>query len=253
MSSKKPAAKPDVNKARLQALKKLGLMSGVDSRKALTDSQKKKVRTEWKKYHAVANADKGEWTKRDISKLTTSDKKKLADSGYLIAGDKAFIPNQGYDTASIRQQWTKDKKTGKWEKRLEVVRKKGDRKEEIEYIGKPLDKLEWRDRLLKEYEQGKFKENDYIAVKVFDNGVFEREIVTNINTLFRYISNVSWHDKDKEKMLDNLHIVKISVKDFRDITANQKTRKEENHTRYIRKKKSKATKTKSLVGKVNRK
>lgn len=243
--------KIDVNKSRLAALKKLGVISGIDSRKTLTDSQKKRIRETWKKFHTVANAEKGEYTKRDISKLSKTDKQKLKESGYLITDNKIFIPNQGYDSASIRQSWQKI--GGQSRKTLEVVRRKGDRKIETEYIGKPLEKLEWRDRLIQEYQQGKFKDGEFIGVKVFDNGVFEREIVTNINVLFKYLETVRWHDKDQNKLLDNLHLVKISVRDYRDITANQKTRKEENHAKYIRKKKSKATRTKSLVGKVTRK
>lgn len=252
MSSKtKKPVKPDINKERLAALKKIGVISGIDSRKALTDTQKKKIRDVWKKFHVVANAPKGDYTTRSIAKLSDSDKKKLTESGYLISGTKAFIPNQGYDTATIRQKW--GKVNGRQEKVLEIVRKKGDRKIETEFIGKPLDKMEWRDRLIREYQQGKFKQGDFIGVKVFDNGVFEREIVTNIDKLFSYLEKVRWHDQDKNKLLDNLHIVKISVKDYRDIAANQKTRKEENHGKYIRKKNSKKTKTKSLVGKVSRK
>jgi hypothetical protein len=240
VSSKKPT---DVNKARLAALKKLGILKGISSRGSLSETEKRKVRTEFKKFHAVANSAPGEYKAQNISKLSESDKKKLKESGYLISDNRVFLPKQGYDTASIKQVWTRNPKTGYQEKTLQVTRKKGDRKTETEFIGKPLEKLEWRDRLVSEYQAGKFKEGEFIGVKLFDNGKFEREIVLSLDVLFRYLEHVNWHDKDKRKLYDNLHLVKIAVKDFRDIGSNEKSRKTVDHNKYVKKKNSKATKT----------
>lgn len=240
MSTKKST---DVNKSRLAALKKLGILKSIPNKGNLTDSQKKQVRKEFKKFHVVANAAPGEYKKQSVKKLSDSDKKKLKDSGYLISGDTAFLPTQGYDSASVKQVWTRNPKTGLQEKTLQITRKKGDRKTETEYIGKPLEKMEWRDRLISEYQAGKFKEGEFIGVKLFDNGKFEREIVMDINVLFKYLEHVNWHDRDTQKLYDNLHLVKIAVSDFRDIGANEKSRQTVDHNKYVKKKNSKKTKT----------
>jgi hypothetical protein len=243
MSSKKAQKTTDVNKARLAALKRLGILKDIPSRGNLSDAQKKKVRQEFKKFHAVANASPGEFQKIDITRLSESDKKELKNSGYLIANNKAFIPKQGYDKASIKQVWKRNPETGYQEKTLQITRKKGDRKVETEYIGKPLEKLEWRERLVREYQAGNFKEGEFIGVKLFDNGKFEREIVLSLDVLFRYLETVKWHDRDTQKLYDNLHLVKIAVKDFRDIGANEKSRKQADHDKYIKRKNSKRNKT----------
>jgi len=245
------------NKARLAALKKLGLAPSVKiprkKEETFSKSDRDKISKAWSKYSGIANADKGEFVKKNIKNYTENDRKKLKQSGYVVAGDNVFLPTHGYDSASIKTVWTKDK-SGKHVKTLEVVRKAGNRKEETEYIGTRREKMEWRDRLISQYEQGKFKEGDYIGIKVFDNGIFEREIVTSLDKLFQYISQVAWHDRDAQKMLDNLHLVKISIKsgDIRDIAANNKTNKQVNHSNYIRKKNRKATGTKKLSGRVKR-
>jgi hypothetical protein len=241
MTSKKAT---DVNKARLAALKKLGVLKSVPLKGKLSDTQKSKIRKEFKKFHAVANAAPGDFKVQSIKALSKSDRDKLKQSGYLMANDKIFIPTQGYDKASIKQIWVRNKKTGYQEKTLVVTRKdKLGRKEEEEYIGKPNEKLEWRDRLVKEYQDGKFKDGEFIGVKLFDNGKFEREIVLSLEVLFRYLEHVNWHDRDKNKLHDNLHLVKIKVKDFRDIGVNDRSDKDKEHRKYLKKKSAKKTKT----------
>lgn len=244
MSSNK---KPDANRARLAALKKLGLLKSIPARGELSDAQKKKIRTEFKKYHDIANAAPGQYKVQSAKALSDSDKKKLKDSGYKIVADKVYLPTQGYDSASIKQVWVRNKKTGLKEKTLVVTRKKGDRKIEQEYIGKPIEKMQWRDRLLDEYQAGKFKDGDYVGVKLFDNGRFERQTVMSIDVLFRYLEDKkNWHDRDEQKLYDNLHLVKITVHRFSDL-ADDDSRKARDHAKYIASKNRKKTKTLSVT------
>jgi hypothetical protein len=260
--------KPDINKARLLALKSVGVLKDVSARGKLTDSQKATVRKNWKKYHEVVTAPKGTYVKKDVSYYSAKEKKALKDSGYKIIEGKLFIDKQGSDTVSVKRTSNYDEKTGKKKAKpdefIVVVRKKGDRKEETEFIGASLQKEKWRENLLAQYEAGGFKKGDYIGIKIGDNGIFRRRMYGSMNELFAY-AEYDFDPKDggkhgdKDFLLNKMHLVKMSVKDYRDLAATEKTKKQQNSERYQRSKKTKklgVAKTKSknkLVGKPRRK
>jgi hypothetical protein len=262
------AKKPDINKARLLALKNVGVLSNISARGKLTDSQKATVRKNWKKYSEIVTAPKGSYVKKDVSYYTNKEKKALVASGYKIIDGKVFIDKQGSDTVSVKRTSNYDDKTGKKKAKADefimVVRKKGDRKEEAEFIGTSLQKEKWRENLLAQYEAGDFKKGDYIGIKIGDNGIFRRRMYGSISELFAY-AEYDFEPKDggvhgdKDFLLNKMHLVKMSVKDYRDLAATEKTKKQKNADRYQRTKKAKqlgVVKTKSknkLVGKPRRK
>lgn len=250
--------KPDIAKARLLALKSIGILKDTSARGKLTDSQKKTIKKNWDKYHDVITAPKGVYTKKDVSHYDTKEKKALIASGYKIAGDKVFIPNEGYGSATIKRVsnlTTKGK--GKF---IVVERKTADgRKTETEYVGTALQKEGWRAKLLNQYEAGNFDKGDYIGVKIGNNGVFRRVMMQTIDDIFKYIlDDFEPHDAgtDKEELQDKMILVKMSVKSYRDLGANTQTKKQENQEKYQRqKKRSKlgVSKSKKLVGVVSNK
>ena len=260
--------KPDISKARLLALKQVGILKDVSARGKLTDSQKATVRKNWKKYHEIVTAPKGAYVKKDVSYYTNKEKKALAASGYKIIEGKVFIDKQGNDSVSLKRTSNYDEKSGKKKAKADefivVVRKKGDRKEETEFIGTSLQKEKWRENLLAQYEAGDFKKGDYIGIKIGDGGIFRRRMYGSISDLFAY-AEYDFDPKDggkhgdKDFLLNKMHLVKMSVKDYRDLAATEKTKKQKNADRYQRAKKSKqlgVTKAKpknKLVGKPRRK
>ena len=258
--------KPDINKARLLALKKIGVLKDVSARKTLTDSQKATVRKNWKKYSEIVTAPKDTFVKKDVSFFDAREKKALEKSGYKIINNKVFIDKQGSDKASVKRISSRVKgvsdKREKYESYLVVERVKGDRKTEQEFIGSGLQKNNWRDNLLSQYQAGNFQKGDYIGIKIEDGGIFRRRMYQSIDDIFKYASD-DFEPKDadtkKEYLLEKMHLVKMSVKDYRDLAATEKTKKQKNAERYQRAKKAKqlkVTKAKpknKLVGKPRRK
>jgi hypothetical protein len=257
--------KPDINKARLLALKKVGVLKDVSGRGNLTDSQKARIRSNWKKYHEVVTAPKGSYTTKDISHYETKEKRALAKSGYKIINDKIYIDKQGNDKATVKRVTSAVKKPdGKIKRETYVVveRKKGERKTETEFIGTATEKEMWRDRLLKEYTAGQFSKGDFIGIKIGDNGIFQRRLYQSIDDIFKYAEyDFDPRDPgtDKEMLLNKMHLVKLSVKDYRDLGATEKSKKQKNSERYQRSKKSKQLNVSKpraknkLVGKVKHK
>jgi len=258
--------KPDINKARLLALKKVGVLKDVSARGKLTDSQKARVRANWKKYHEIVTAPPNSYSTKNISHYDAKDKKALVKSGYKIIGDKIFLDKQGYDKATVkrvtRSYMEPGKKHATRESYVVVERKKGERKTETEFIGTALEKKAWRDRLLSEYTAGDFNKGDFIGIKIGDNGIFRRRMYQSIDDVFKYAEyDFEPHDPntDKEMLLNKMHLVKMSVADYRDLSITEKSKTEKNRDRYQRSKKAKklgVTKTKSkntLVGRVKRK
>lgn len=241
MSSKKK----DINKARLTALKSLGVLKDIDARKSLTDNQKKKIRSEYKKYHDLITAPKESYVTKNISHFEKSEIKELRKSGYQIIGDKIYIDKQGYDAASIKRKFIGGRLV------TAIERKKGERKTETEIIAKASDKLGLRDRLIREYEDGEFKKGDYIGVKLFENGTFKRAMYQSLDDVFKYLEDDFTPNSDtRDELLNHIHLVRLSVKDYRDLAANERTHKDRGRERYYR---AKIRKQKGLTGKVKRK
>jgi hypothetical protein len=260
--------KPDINKARLLALKSVGVLKDVSARGKLTDSQKATVRKNWKKYHEIVTAPKGSFVKKDVSYYTAKEKKALKDSGYKIIDDKLYVDKQGSDSVSVKRMTNYDEKSGKKKAKADefivVVRKKGDRKTEEEFIGTSIQKENWRQKLLAQYEAGGFKKGDYIGVKIGEGGIFRRRMYGSLAEIFAYaIDDFEPRDGgihgDKAFLLNQMHLVRMSVKDYRDLASTEKTKKQKNQERYQRAKKAKqlgvakAKPKNKLVGKPRRK
>lgn len=256
--------KPDIAKARLLALKKIGVLKDVSARSTLTKSQKATVLKNWKKYSEIATAPKDTYIKKDISFFENKEKKALEKSGYKIINNKVFIDKQGSDKATVKRISSRVKGVGdkreKYESYLVVERVKGDRKTEQEFIGSGLQKNGWRDKLLSQYQAGQFEKGDYIGIKIEDGGIFRRRMYQSIDDVFKYASDdfiPKDADTEKEYLLERMHLVKMSVKDYRDLASTEKTKKQKNSERYQRAKKAKqlnVSKPKNkLVGKPRRK
>lgn len=249
MSTKKPSS--DINVNRLATLKKLGILKDIKAptkNNPLSNSQKSKIRESYKKMSVVINSPSENFKKFDLKKYQKTDIQNLKNTGYVVFGDKVWLPTQGYDSVSIKREYVKT--DNGLERVFNIVRRTKDgRKKEEEIVGTPLEKMQWRDRLRKEYDLKKLKEGDYFGIKVFDNGTFERRLFTDFNDMEYYVSNdIKIKDEnDTDLIRDNLHVVKISVKDFKDLAANERTQKNKNRTAYVRQKNKK-----SMGGKIKK-
>jgi hypothetical protein len=246
MSTVKKIVSPknDVNINRLKALKKLGILKEIKAptkNAPLTSNQKSKIRDTYKKLGVVINSPPENFQKIDLKKYQKRDVENLKKTGYIVYGDKAFIGKQGYDKVSITREYIKSK-DGSFDRVFNIVRKTKDgRKIEEEMVGTPLEKMEWRDRLRKEFDLKKMKKGEFFGLKVFDNGIFERRIFTDFDDMMHYVGNdMRMHTpKDVDMIRDNLHVIKLTVKDYRDLALTEKTEKKKNRTAYFKKKNSK--------------
>lgn len=266
MSTKTKRITPEELKNRLKSLKTIGVLKDVSARGKLTDSQKAAVRKNWKKYQDIVSAEKGTFIKQDVSFFSGKEKKALESSGYKIIGGKAFIDKEGNKSAKIKRvgRYIENPitKKVKYEEFVVVDRTdKTGRKTEREFAVNKTKAMTWRDKLVQQYEAGEFQKGDFIGVKIGESGMWRREIIHTMNELFKYIDQFEPTDprEDKEKLLHQIRLVKLTVKDYRDLALTEKTKKEKNHDRYMRAKKRKdlgVTKSKSknkLVGKPRRK
>ena len=231
--------KPDIAKARLLALKSIGILKDTSGRGKLTDSQKKTIKKNWDKYHDIITAPKGTYTKKDVSYYEPKERKALQASGYKIAAGKGFIPNEG-DGKAVVKRVSNFTTEGKGEFIVIERQTKDGRKTETEFVGTALQKEGWRAKLLNQYEAGNFQKGDYIGVKIGNNGVFRRVMMQTIDDIFKYIlDDFETHDpgEDKEALQEKMILVKMSVKDYRDLAANERTKKQENQEKYQRQKK----------------
>lgn len=253
------ANKPDLAKARLLALKKFGVLKDTPARGKLTDSQKRTIKKNWDKYHDIITAPKNTYSVKDVSHYEAKDKKALEKSGYRIINNKVYIDNQGYGKSTISRK--SNLATGGQGKYVVVERMSADgRKKETEFIGTAIEKEGWRNSFLKQYQAGGFAKGDFIGIKIGDNGQFRRVMMQSLDDIFKYVEDdFTPHDpgEDKEALQEKMFLIKMSVKDYRDLAANEKTKKEKNQEKYQRQKKAKklgVTKSKNkLVGKVKHK
>lgn len=261
------AKQQDINKARLAALKSVGVLKTVSGRGKLSDSQKATIRNNFKKYKDIIEAPKGSYVKQDVSFYSSSEKKALQNNGYKIIDGKAYIDKEGNKSAKIRRVGRYIKNPGDKKEHYEsfVVVDRVDatgRKTEREFAGTSIKVNSWQERLISQYQAGEFDKGEYIGVKIGENGIFRRRLYQSINDLFKYIDeDFTPHDErtDKNMLLNKLRLVKISVKDYRDLALTEKTKKQKNSERYQRTKKAKqlgVVKLKpknKLVGKPRRK
>jgi hypothetical protein len=254
-------------KNRLLALKGIGVLKDVSARGKLSDSQKTTVRRNWKKYSDIAEAKKGSYVKQDVSYFSSQEKKALQDNGYKIINGKAFIDKEGNKTAKIRRVGKYITLPGEKKQHYEsfIVVDRVDetgRKWEREFAGTSIKVNTWQEKMIAQYEAGEFGKGEFIGVKIGEGGVFRRRLYQSINDLFKYMDE-DFEPKDartdKNMLLNKIRLVKITVKDYRDLALTEKTKKQVNSDRYQRSKRRKelgVVKSKSknkLVGKPRRK
>lgn len=244
----KKSAKVDVSKARLSALKKIGLLPNVSARGNLDASTKKKIATQWKKYHDIANAPKDEFHRQDVSDFFPGQIKSIQASGITVINGKAYVRKEGMKTAKI----VKVKYSGEAGRVLMVERKYNDRKTEREIIGTPVEIAAWRERLVRDYAAGKMKEGDYVGLKAFDNATMARSIGIDLNTIFKYEAQIDYHGKPDE-VRKGLRLVVISIKDQKALSENERTSQENQRRKSQVKRKKNQTATRKITTRARRK
>jgi hypothetical protein len=248
MATKK-SAPADASKARLAALKKIGLLPNVSARGKLDDAEKRKVRDAWKKYHTIAEAPKGEFKKQDVSDFFPGQIKAIQKAGVAVINGQAFIRTENYKSVKIVKEKYKSGSETKYI--LGVERKTDDRKKEFEVLGSPVEIAAWRERLVRDFEAGRMKDGQYVALKAFDNSPMARSNTVSLQTIFNYESKIQYHD-DPDKVRAGLRLVVITVKDLKDFDANTKSAKQKGKDKYHKRKIQKKTQTKKLTGRVQR-
>lgn len=250
MASKKPA-KQAVSNARLVALQKLGLMRDVSAKADLTASQKKKVANEFKKYHEVANAPKGEYKAQNVSDFFPGQIKELEKAGIKVINGKAYVKQHGYESVKIVKRKYKTG-PGTHETIIGVDYKTDKRKSAFHIIGSPVQVANWRERAVRDFAAGNMKDGQFVAWQAYDNSPMMRSNTISLDSLFKYESQIKYHG-NPEEVQDHLRLVIITVKELRDFKANEKSRKQQNASKYQRKKKEMKTQTRKLTGRVRRK
>ena len=247
----KTSGKPDVSKARLAALKKLGLMRDVSARGNLSASEKKKIAGQWKKYHTVANAPAGEFKTQDVSDFFPGQIKAVERAGITVINGKAYIRSDNYESTKIVKKKYKTG-PGTHETILGIERKSDKRKSSFEIIGTPTEIAQWRERLVRDYAAGNLKEGQFVALQAFDNSPMARSNTISLDSIMRYEAQIQYHG-DAETVRKGLHLVIITVKELKDLAANERTHQQKNAVARKRRKNESKTGTKKLTGRIRRK
>jgi len=214
MSSKKPKLSPA--EERLKALKKLGYLKDIKAptkNKPLTTVQRARILKNYSDLKEIVTSPDS-FKKINISKYRKDDIKLLKKSGYKVKGDNIFIPTEGATSVSIKKTYSKDKLD--FDRYLTITRKTNNHgrvKTIEEYIGTNQEIFEYRERLSKEKKAAKIKEGDMFGLKVYQNGMFRREIHDTLEGAFQYLENdmILHNGADKQTLLDNVHLVKIRI------------------------------------------
>lgn len=238
---------------RLKSLKKLGVLPKLDARKTLTDSQKRTITENWKKYHKIANAVHGEYVKKDISHYEPKQIKEIKSAGYKVINGKIFIDAENHKNVSIKRDKLYNPETHKYSYGIQIIRSTGDRKTETEFIGDNSDIMNIRDKFLRQYERGEFKHGDFIGIKLYDNGRIFRRMFHNMGDVYKYALDDFTPKKgtteSKDELIDQMRLVKVSINDFnnKDFAANRMTPTEINRKNRIHSKNRKKTATNRIT------
>lgn len=245
----KKSAPADVSKARLAALKKIGLLPNVSARGKLDANDKRKVREAWKKHHVVAEARPGTFKKQSLSDFFPGQIAEIKKSGIDVINGNAYVRTDNYKSVKIERR--KYKIDGETKYIIGVERKYDERKKEFEIIGSPVQMAAWQERLVRDFEAGKMKEGEYVALKAFDNSTMARSHTISLQGLFNYESKIKYND-NPEKVRAGIRVVVITVKEMKDLNANEKSQKQKEKEKYHKRKTQKKTQTKKLTGRVKR-
>jgi len=211
---KKPRISDEIYKNRLNSLKKLGVAPKIDLRKKLTKKEKSAISRAFNKVAVVANSAPGEFKAFSTTKMSKEDIKIFKSTGYLTRANKVFVPMHGHTHVKIQRAMVPGA-TGKKVRQIRIIRNthSGFRdKTETEYLGEPIHKMFWRDRLMRDYKAGKFHKDEFLSLKLYDNNTFTRKLAS-IDKLLDYVANeMQINDgADPDTLRDNLHLVKIRV------------------------------------------
>lgn len=186
-------------KERASALKRLNVGIGVEPQK---------IKREWYKWRDIAMFPE-RYKKISVEKFRREEVKALSATGYKIADNKAFISLSGYQNASIAHSVYKTP-NGPYD-RLEInrtIRSSGKVvKKQTEYVGTRMQRMEWRERLMAEYQAGGFKPGETLMAKVYDRGAMRGSRQTSLASLIKYIEEIKWQTPGNH--IDNVHIVRV--------------------------------------------
>lgn len=210
------------SKIKLSKIKGAGIAIPISLRKAnLTKDDIKLINKTYANYEEII-FEPEEYQRKNISHITPYRRQILIDKGYRIQGNILFVNKQGKKHISVKQVFSKSGGYG-----IEILRtddgaKKSD---QVEFLKRTKKGEEWQSRLISEYNQIKFKENEYIGIKFYDGRVWRTKVV-GINDMLKYISDVAESIRGnvyKDELKNNTHIVKIIVDDYRDLAFGEKT------------------------------
>lgn len=252
MSSAKSKKTIDPKKA-LSQLKKFGLLTDIDARKTLTDSQKRKIKNNYQKFERVLETPKSEFLIKDVSHYENFEKKQLVQSGYLIINNKVYVDKQGAKKIVLERSLTKyDKKKSKQNVMIKIKRTFVDKhrsKEEIEYATTNIEAMALRDRLIYQYQNGDFEPGEFIGLKLYEGGAFRRVMWQNIDDVFKYAEfDFAPHDEsEREELQNNMRLVRMKMNHYTDRDIGMRSKKEVNKVRRARSAVRKTVKAKAPV------
>jgi len=249
-TGKKPVI--DAKKA-LPELKKLGLFkegkSAINGRKKLTDSQVRRIRKAYDEYAYILNTPKTEFVKKDVSHYDKKDKDALKKAGYKIINDKLWLDKQGSPSVKIERVHVKNNTKKGYGTQIQISRTiKDGTRIETELISEDADKLSWREKLALQYQQGGFKDGEFVGMKIGRGGIFRRQIILSLDDVYKYLEVFEPKDykTNKRDLLENVILIRFQVRDWRDLGKDMQTDKERN--KLARQRRAKAAKVKKATG-----
>lgn len=237
-SPKKSPKKQAFSSDLIDKLKKAGFKTDVKKSRTgkYSTTERAKILRAWAKYGSVAN-NKGDYVVRNIKKYNGGRRKILKDAGYLIYNDKIYIPKHKAEKISLKATNIKGigygielerefSKTGKKERQF-MYRETGGGKS-------------WKEKILERANKMKFNKDEFYGAK-FENGPVFTFIRLNMNDFMKYFTERATYGPDNldplpESKLNKVRLVKITVKHFEDLAAEQMTTK--NYRKGRAKKKS---------------
>ena len=192
-------------RTRASALRKLNVGLETDYKDSKSLARLKRQWAEWKDVATFPER----YRKIDISKYRKEEQQSLAREGYQVKAGKVFVSLDHYENASIARDTYKTER-GPYDRLVinRTIHRDGKVfKKQTEYIGTRLQRLDWRDRLLEEYNAGKFKQGERLMVKVYDQGPMMGSQATSLALIFKYIDQIEWVTPGNHE--DHIHLVKV--------------------------------------------
>lgn len=228
--------------ARVKALQKLGYVKSYSTKGDLSENQKKQVGKLWSKWSDVATAAKSDVSIVDTKDLSEKAIKKLRDSGYKIANGKAAIYNKGFTDSKIKYEKMRDE-NGRLVHRMVIERTAPGKMKSTEYITTGKEFVDWQDRIIQMFNDGKLKKGEAYGIQFYDGGMWRRKMFIDPNDIFHYASDMHFNtdsESEKNDLLNNIHLIKFEGQNRMPI----RTPKDQKKISRERSKKKSATGTK---------